>query len=1540
MGCIYTKNGTDYNLMELSKLFYTSKVPLSNSSIYSSSEKAESVKKIINDEILKNRGAWENLKEDKFGQLYEFISEENSEFFESIGESGRSRLAPEYIKEKRISKFIENKLIDNPSPDTKDVKVNLSKDLETLKKMFPSTSNEVLQYYLNEILDIIDIEEKTRNFGIGLHNLVECFVKGHDTNSSEYKGQFDALYKEHENILSDDKKGWKIKIDRIVENIYNHVSALGDPISEVLIITNNVVNLKGRIDLVVITDSGQAHIFDIKVSKHHYSDWDSAKLRTVDWQLALYRQLLGQHIKIKGTTLNLIPIKVGSTIDGKLDPGNLTFTGVINRSAENPELQMNGTIHRIAEKIIPTKTIVEHDDSRKTEIIQTLNVLFPDYSIRTSKENTDIEEIVKIAKKRGRWEWSHDVKDVDGIQKDKITVNKFNSDGTIRSNEEMETEFRSKVQVLIDYLKSIENRNVGVLADALMNAVLDPLKNPIELGSKDKKISVNKVMKDYINGDYEVVQDIEEATALGIILLRNKKSNEYVVISISANNQKAKYNDEMYFSDIEYHKVLLILDKFYDDLDMDYRTIQDIIVYNLEGVQLKYKPLEKALSDYKVILQRNHMTTKLNTSHLISPLKNAVNVIRSTYRAYSGSDKEAVENIFKAFDEPFDSITYEKLKEARDAMVKAFPELSDKTTSSEISFNDEKEYIFALLNVAMLFKSGYSPVGDFEGMKNWGIYFSDFKSLVSSLYTHNQSEYDQREKKILGIIGGLKTITPDKVSSRDLQTINQIISNANSQIRHLLVEQSSQIRFLTKQYFEDINYTKTSMNWIGDARSQFKNLFEVEGGEISNRLRMKNPYSLDSKNAMSDAERKYAKQILFEIKKYMLNLSDREIKLINPDSLDSLRANDKIAKAIDDGSYFSIPLIRSEQIDRNKKYLDEFNAIKETAKDRFGEIYDFLNPQELSAEDLKRAKVIQEGFYEMYDVYSKQSEAFKIEMINKNGIDYYELNLDTIAHRVAFSKIRKNILDNRLPIINNYIWWMKLLAGKQNKDISKELEYIANQLKLAAYDQPIVEEEFEDVVSATSLAKRMTTALMLAFRPVLLVKELSIGLFKGASLAATQIYGKDQFNLGDLTTAVKKMLTIDNKLSQDWNLLDMINNYYGFANMDTNTISKKMQTNRRGLFMGLNRWMYASNTIPDYYNRLSLFIAKMIHDGSYDAHYLDDKKMLRYDPKKDGRFSYYFENRDKYKSKSGKFTPAPNDVKFNEQRNLYNLLISELNKERVDTGREMYEDDDIVDQAYSEKERASFKSFTDTAYGYYDKDSQAQWHNTTFGIVFLQFMQFWPGKMHMWFGKPVGTKESKISLDQSPTGRFTQKVTKDENGNDVKWYRKAIYNEEGEILRFEEVTEDTGDPLIIWEGTPQEGLVYSILYTLQDIFKGDFKEALSNTERMNRVYFAMADTLMMMLIFGLIKALLDAFIEENGTDGISGNTALFMQSATKKVLTEANMYENTLGALRTEPAFISAGTRLASDIADVITNDRTIQSLTSRNFRAAEFWQE
>ncbi|MDA3856275.1 MAG: hypothetical protein PF569_08510 [Candidatus Woesearchaeota archaeon] len=147
------------------------------------------------------------------------------------------------------------------------------------------------------------------------------------------------------------------------------------------------------------------------------------------------------------------------------------------------------------------------------------------------------------------------------------------------------------------------------------------------------------------------------------------------------------------------------------------------------------------------------------------------------------------------------------------------------------------------------------------------------------------------------------------------------------------------------------------------------------------------------------------------------------------------------------------------------------------------------------------------------------------------------------------------------------------------------------------------------------------------------------------------------------------------------------------------------------------------NTIPDYYNRMALFLAKMIYDGSYDAHELVNGE-LKYNTKKDARFSYYFENRHKYVNDDGNYTPALKDEKYNRQRNLYLLLANQLTIERTGLTDEKFSETILIDQAYIEKERDSFKSLADTAYGYYHKDSQALLHNMAFGITFMQFMQY------------------------------------------------------------------------------------------------------------------------------------------------------------------------------------------------------------------------
>ena len=138
--------------------------------------------------------------------------------------------------------------------------------------------------------------------------------------------------------------------------------------------------------------------------------------------------------------------------------------------------------------------------------------------------------------------------------------------------------------------------------------------------------------------------------------------------------------------------------------------------------------------------------------------------------------------------------------------------------------------------------------------------------------------------------------------------------------------------------------------------------------------------------------------------------------------------------------------------------------------------------------------------------------------------------------------------------------------------------------------------------------------------------------------------------------------------------------------------------------------MYSMNTIPDYYNRLSLFLAKMIHDGSYDAHSLVNGE-FKYDPKKDKRFSYYLENRENFKDSKGNYIPKTGDEKYNKQRQLYLLIMQQINDELIIDGEPTLTESDMLTKAYSDKERQSFKTFVDLAYGYYDKDAQSQANN-------------------------------------------------------------------------------------------------------------------------------------------------------------------------------------------------------------------------------------
>jgi hypothetical protein len=88
-----------------------------------------------------------------------------------------------------------------------------------------------------------------------------------------------------------------------------------------------------------------------------------------------------------------------------------------------------------------------------------------------------------------------------------------------------------------------------------------------------------------------------------------------------------------------------------------------------------------------------------------------------------------------------------------------------------------------------------------------------------------------------------------------------------------------------------------------------------------------------------------------------------------------------------------------------------------------------------------------------------------------------------------------------------------------------------------------------------------------------------------------------------------------------YTLCETLNKIYGIANEDISQTVNNSMTSRHGVLANMSKYMYLANSAPDYFNRLTLFIAKMMEDGCFEAHSLDADGNLVYDFKKDARFS-------------------------------------------------------------------------------------------------------------------------------------------------------------------------------------------------------------------------------------------------------------------------------------------------------------------------------
>jgi len=205
------------------------------------------------------------------------------------------------------------------------------------------------------------------------------------------------------------------------------------------------------------------------------------------------------------------------------------------------------------------------------------------------------------------------------------------------------------------------------------------------------------------------------------------------------------------------------------------------------------------------------------------------------------------------------------------------------------------------------------------------------------------------------------------------------------------------------------------------------------------------------------------------------------------------------------------------------------------------------------------------------------------------------------------------------------------LNETSDANFDAELENLDNEIKVIIKNETPIPKELHDVSKGIGVAKRINSLIVLGMRPLQFIKEITFGQFTnysrawalkgtGQAVSAKSIFQANKYVWGKQIVGWLKSLTKESDLAS-FTMIQMLNKLYGMANEDLNNISKNNSLSRTGIKHGFSKYMYIFSSCPDFFNRMTLFVAKMIEDGCLDAHKLDENGNLQYDITKDKRFS-------------------------------------------------------------------------------------------------------------------------------------------------------------------------------------------------------------------------------------------------------------------------------------------------------------------------------
>lgn len=1174
---------------------------------------------------------------------------------------------------------------------------------------------------------------------------------------------------------------------------------------------NGETQLVGSIDLTVVDSKGVAHIFDFKTSPKSYAHYSSAKKLTFNYQQAIYRRMLQRNkINVVNNTTAILPVEfkdlnLTNRTEALLEPkkAKFSYSGFEFNLNDvlvdlTPEINVNDKINANIDYFAPKLVIT---DAPSEEVIKKVseryNTFFPGSSRHKSMLEEQLKQELQDAGAFNQQDNGTYVYRLKGSGKEFVTNSEAEMFKEVQEYyEEQQKKTVRRAEQLIKALEVGQNANTTDIAQELGRMITQT--------TVDGEADVNwfiQYVQQYCNGDWKV-EPTAATTYFGIVPVRNIHTNQVDFIKISARNlnyhnyfkQDNKRQDnrgnltygfepdivedsnsnslmlKAYTGNLEAMEVMMVINEMSGSYGAESGTvigkIQIANPYNGQAMSAKNKEYIYSYKRLASLAEKGNKaldfisSNKIRFASEVDILENDLVSVLSSNDSISGKNE-----FLTASNELRSAVDVEEKIKALELITRKLVEKNRSLGGNVVSsFSSKEARLYNRAMVAIADLKGLSLRQQVEDHGKW----SDTAGIWETAHKGHSGSY-------LDNAGTLRSGT--------LNLLTRLVTNAYNNIRHYMAEEIPTIRKMV----EDVKSSQgfgLGNRMLGNVSSLYTSLIDHS---IKDDLVMLNPD--DPASGITDPNlKKFAKYFLEKVNSQRYgNLPKSEIEKM---------------RVSGDRRYYQIPLMMGDS---------ETQIAMKGVGGWFKETLGSLTPENA----IKRMRAGMEGIFESDKALSlDQGENLfhfasyfdrgldqnsRRKAILENGRDFFSTNLELVLLKHEFAYASKKHINKAMPMIKATMIHLRMQGESQNTMFRNDIEYGEDYIKAIVKNTPITDSETGLKTKAViDSVKKVTSFVSLAFSPLQMYQFIT-HLWTDISLAIRKPDGTQAFSFRNFRKAFKIVYKDLLHFSETPTKVQLINELYGINDMDMNTYVDRIRSEKGGLF-NINNLAFKFASRPDYYGRMSIIVAKMIEDGTWDAYDVVDGKLV-YNFKADKRFEAF--------ANGNKSHP-----KYNEQKALYYAIRKQLVNENfvMPDGREYNPkgEEGPLPTPYSSVEVESMKNITDVAYGYYTHERKSLLHYTMLGGLAMQMKTYWSGKKQQYL-QPGGCKvQGKWEQAQDAEGNMMYYQT-DENGN---------------ILQNEPpTTNDTGVPFMVWKGRFEEGIIVTFAemarYTYEGVKDGD-----------------------------------------------------------------------------------------------------------------------